>query len=968
MLLLVLGWPLVVPATGTFVSTTNQESPFVEPPGTWEGGASDQDRDWDEPSWPDQRPIKEPGRVDTFTAPGVGLHPATLERLRAGRDIELIVEYVSPNLPANADATTIRRGQRLNKADVLHEMQVFDVEEVQDYSHMPMNVLRVRSLEAIEALRHDPRVKSVHEVGFKSLQLNQSLPLIDQPAAYGLGATGSGTTVAVLDTGVDYSRSAFGSCSTPGGSCKVVYARDFPADDGSRDDDGHGTNVAGIVLGVAPQARIAALDVFRADGRASDSDIIAALNWSVANRSTYNIVAVNLSLGDGQRYTGSCGGGSYDTAFSSLRSAGIFIAVASGNESYTNGITSPACVPGAVSVGAVYDSNVGSISWRSCTDSFTAADKVTCFSNSASFLSLLAPGALIDAAGLQQGGTSQASPHVAGAAAALKSACSPATSSDILSALQNSGQSVTDSRNGITKPRIDVAAAVRRLTSTIDCGGGGGTLKPDLIVSAISSPTSGTAGSRITASSTVRNQGTVAAGAFRLGYYLSTDRTITTSDIDTNWGCDVDLLALGASHNCSGEVEIPATLATGTYYLGAYADKKGQVSESNENNNALATSNTIYITGVGGSHALSVSKSGSGTVISSPAGIDCGSTCSASFTSNQTVTLTAVPSLGYSFTGWGGACSGTGSCQVTMNAHKSVMAGFTAVVSRGPDLVVSTVSSPATGMAGGRIATSATVVNQGYTTAGDFLFVYYLSTDRTITASDTYLYWGCEVSSLAPEASFTCHGDLPLPDTLTTGNYYLGAYADKNSDVSEGNESNNGLAASNSLYLTGTGGGQYQAEHYYRKVNAYFYGTFGRSATSDELSRWGTVLRDNNGSAWKPMGEGLQHYLSNLMGWGAGPLDVYTAGSIVDQVLTNLFGWSWEIDRQIMNYYVEALVEGYIRPRGLVNAILNDLVIMPRADGIYSQPNGWTGGVSIQGLLTSDQFARYRERIESTGL
>ncbi|WP_222930803.1 CAP domain-containing protein [Allochromatium palmeri] len=158
-----------------------------------------------------------------------------------------------------------------------------------------------------------------------------------------------------------------------------------------------------------------------------------------------------------------------------------------------------------------------------------------------------------------------------------------------------------------------------------------------------------------------------------------------------------------------------------------------------------------------------------------------------------------------------------------------------------------------------------------------------------------------------------------------------------------------------------------EAKNYYRKVNAYFYGTFGRSATSGELAEWGAVLRDNSGSVWKPMGEGLQHYLSNLMGWGAGPLDVYTAGSIVDQVLTNLFGWSWDIDPHIINYYVEALVEGYIRPRGLVNAILNDLVIMPRADGTYSQPNGWTGGGSIRGLLTSNQFARYRERIESTG-
>jgi hypothetical protein len=724
--------------------------------------ATGQDGDWDDETWSAERPAGAPGRVDTFTAPAVGLHPETLQRLRAGQAVEVIVEYVSPNLPANADDTRVRRRHRLDKQDVLDETRILDVEEVRDYSHLPMNVLRVRSLKAVEALRHDPRVKAVHEVGVKSLQLNQSLPLIEQPQAYGLSATGSGTTVAVLDTGTDYTRSAFGSCSTPGGSCKVVYAQDFATNDGRLDDDGHGTNVAGIVLGVAPQARIAALDVFRTDGFAYDNDIIAALNWSVANRATYNIVAVNLSLGSG-KFFGPCSGTSYGAAFASVHSAGLFIAVASGNDRYTDGIASPACVPGAVSVGAVYDANVGTRTWgrssKTCTDSVTAADKVACFANSASFLSLLAPGALIDAAGWQMGGTSQAAPHVAGAVAALKSACSPATPDHILSALQASGTSITDWRNGITKPRINVAAATQRLVSTLDCGGGGGTSQPDLIVTAVNSPTTGMAGGSITAASTVKNQGTATAGAFRLGYYISTDSTITTRDVDTRWGCDISSLEPGASHDCSGNVAIPSTLTTGTYYLGAYADKKGEVSESLENNN--------------------------------------------------------------------------------------------------------------------------------------------------------------------------------------------------------------GRGAANSLYITGMGGGQHEAEDYYHKVNAYFYGTFGWQAMPDELAEWGAVLRDNNGSVWQPAGAGLQFYLSDVMGWGTTPLDRDMADLRVDEVLWNLFGWSWDIDPRITHYYVEGLVGGSIRARGLVNAILNDLAIMPKVDGTYGRPNGWTGGDSIRKLLTGTQFARYRERIES---
>jgi hypothetical protein len=68
---------------------------------------------------------------------------------------------------------------------------------------------------------------------------------------------------------------------------------------------------------------------------------------------------------------------------------------------------------------------------------------------------------------------------------------------------------------------------------------------------------------------------------------------------------------------------------------------------------------------------------GSGSVTSSPAGIDCGSTCSATYNSGTAVTLTAHPGLGSFFVGWsGGGCSGTGTCTVPMGANKSVTAQF----------------------------------------------------------------------------------------------------------------------------------------------------------------------------------------------------------------------------------------------------------------------------------------------------
>jgi hypothetical protein len=73
---------------------------------------------------------------------------------------------------------------------------------------------------------------------------------------------------------------------------------------------------------------------------------------------------------------------------------------------------------------------------------------------------------------------------------------------------------------------------------------------------------------------------------------------------------------------------------------------------------------------------LSMSVTGDGTVTSSPWGISCGSTCSASFAAGTQVSLNATPAAGWSFTGWGGACSGAGICQVTMSTVESVTATF----------------------------------------------------------------------------------------------------------------------------------------------------------------------------------------------------------------------------------------------------------------------------------------------------
>ncbi|MGZ3353550.1 MAG: S8 family peptidase [Isosphaeraceae bacterium] len=117
---------------------------------------------------------------------------------------------------------------------------------------------------------------------------------------------GTGMTVAVIDTGVDYNNPALGGGFGPG--AKVIAGYDFATNtpDPMATSSQHGTAVAGLIgsddpnnLGVAPGVNIVALRVTGSDNTASLSSIASALQWVVNNHSQYNITVVNMSLSDG---------------------------------------------------------------------------------------------------------------------------------------------------------------------------------------------------------------------------------------------------------------------------------------------------------------------------------------------------------------------------------------------------------------------------------------------------------------------------------------------------------------------------------------------------------------------------------------------------------------------------------------------------------------------------------------------
>ncbi|MEO8522557.1 MAG: S8 family peptidase, partial [Acidobacteriota bacterium] len=191
---------------------------------------------------------------------------------------------------------------------------------------------------------------------------------------WGLGLTGAGIGVAVIDSGV----STWHDDLTYKGSSSLVKVKNgqrvaaFVDFVGGRtqsyDDYGHGTHVAGIIAGngydsygaragIAPDAHLVALKVLDGDGRGVISNVIAALEWAVTNRAAYNIRVINLSVGAGITE-------SYKTdplALAAKRAvdAGIVVVAAAGNlgknalgQPQYGGITAPGNAPWVLTVGA----------------------------------------------------------------------------------------------------------------------------------------------------------------------------------------------------------------------------------------------------------------------------------------------------------------------------------------------------------------------------------------------------------------------------------------------------------------------------------------------------------------------------------------------------------------------------------------------------------------------------------------
>jgi len=389
-------------------------------------------------------------------------------------------------LPNAQQVESQREGITQAQDSLIAHLTGFNTSAITRFTFIPFIAMELDEA-GLTFLQNSPEVSSITEDLPIPLALAESVPLIGGTAAWASGFSGTGQTVAILDSGVDkthsflsakvvseacYSTTGAGFTSVcPGGVTESTSPGSGVNCSVSMNSDcAHGTHVAGIAAGkgssfsgVAKDANIISIQVFSqpvTGGRlgAFDSDMIKGLQRVQELSGSFNVAAVNMSIGGGL-FTTNCNGTNpaMKAAIDNLRSIGIATVIASGNDGSTNGISYPACISSAISVGSTDDGSLG-----------TTVNAVSGFSNSASFLKLLAPGRWINSSipggGFQNfSGTSMATPHVAGAWAVLKSKTPAATVDQVLQALTSTGLSITDSRNGITKPRIKVDAAVNAL-------------------------------------------------------------------------------------------------------------------------------------------------------------------------------------------------------------------------------------------------------------------------------------------------------------------------------------------------------------------------------------------------------------------------------------------------------------------------------------------------------------------------
>jgi len=439
-------------------------------------------------------------------APVVGTKVADAAVRRAaieGRVRVLVMLRPQVAVPALSSDTTPKRSAEAEPRPVLHPKVRAQVDRVlstlprrsqarvlRRFERIPAVVMEVDAA-ALAALARDPRVLRVDidtgggmaSAPDESTVLNQVHQLPE------LGFAGNGMKVAVVDSGIDTDHADFRGrivgqqCFCAANCCPNGAATQSGAG-AAEDDQGHGTNVAGIVGGdgtVAPRGALPAVSLVTVkmldrNGRfSSTADVLSALDWLAAQHP--DVDAVNLSVGTDALFAGDCDNAAAWTqalavAVANLDALGAVVTSSAGNQGNANAMSAPACLHAVLSTGATWDFSGGAVTFLGCSETSTAPKQLACFSNRSTTTDLFAAGAFVRAPGFNGGtsnfgGTSQAAPMAAACAVALKQAVPASTVAQRMDAMTLSTQRIADPAVSRQYPFLDCRDALRLLDPSI---------------------------------------------------------------------------------------------------------------------------------------------------------------------------------------------------------------------------------------------------------------------------------------------------------------------------------------------------------------------------------------------------------------------------------------------------------------------------------------------------------------------
>jgi len=411
------------------------------------------------------------GQATTGTPPGPIVTQEVWAELAGSSDGRVhVVVLLRPLESTPADPERARLEVAAREQLVLAGLREDEFQVAYRYRNFPALTGWAR-IEGLDLLARHPDVTSIGLDLEGGPALDLSVPFIRADRVHTLyGITGAGTTVAVLDTGVDSDHPDLVDSLRPGAMHFLLQGGDYGP--GAEDFSGHGTNVTGIItsngtiapVGVAPDANVLAIQVINpANGVGFLSDWAAAIDHVVSVRASHpHLVAINMSLQSSALFTG-CPCDNQNpvnqllaTAIQAAATNDIVTVVSAGTASSCSSMSSPACVTGAFAVAGVRITG--------------APDKLLANSNVSPCLDVAAPGAQILSTGLnggtvEMGGSSQAAPHIT-ATLALMGERRPGWSPTIFPPrIVSTGVPTTsDCIVGFPlPPRVDAFAAVRSL-------------------------------------------------------------------------------------------------------------------------------------------------------------------------------------------------------------------------------------------------------------------------------------------------------------------------------------------------------------------------------------------------------------------------------------------------------------------------------------------------------------------------